>query len=135
MDPAIQIVINARLTSVKDQYMDSGAVQKLEYDLLHETGAERVETDIVDDVLTAKVWVLGVEYTADVELSQTVPTVHQTYVPAHMESVTTGISDGDKDAMMKEHMEQQKEETEKVNAEHRKDAQAKADAAKNDKDA
>lgn len=80
----IQDVVNARLESIKDAYMDEGAMKDLRDDLLHETRAERVEADVLPGTRTlhAKVWVIGQCYEGEVDLSQYVPHLDVGTIPA-----------------------------------------------------
>lgn len=73
----VQSVIDARLQSIKDSYMDEGAMWKLKNDLLHETRAEQVEANVKPGtrLLQADVFVMGQQFHSEVELSQYVPHV------------------------------------------------------------
>jgi hypothetical protein len=125
MNPAIQVVVYARLESVKDAYMDKAAVLKLKQDLLDECHGERVVASVVDNVLTATVTAGGHDYSAHVKLSRYVPSVEP-------DGTLVNISEDQLKTVMDNHYKAQAAANEKANADRAEAAAREHAASKKD---
>ena len=132
----IQDVVDARLKSVRDNYMDEGAMKALRDDLLHETRAELVEAVVLPGTRTlhAKVHVMGDCYESRIELSQDVPHLNLETVPAHVEVGRDDLnaphrSDEEMAEIAAEHQQQKLDEQ---NAAHEEQLQSQAEQTKSE---
>lgn len=127
----IQDVVDARLKSIRDNYMDEGAMKALRDDLLHETRAERVDANVLPGTRTlhAQVWVMGDCYDGRIELSQDVPHLNIETIPAHTQVVRDDLNAQHRSDEEKADIaaEKQQEKLDEMNQAHEEELQREAE--------